>query len=38
MPKYIATLKFFCYVFPKKKYSEKQVFLPRQKGKKTFSG
>jgi len=26
MPKYIATLKFFCYLFPKKSYNKKNFF------------
>jgi len=37
MPKYIVTLKFFCYLFPKKNYNKKTlVFLPRQRGKKNL--
>jgi len=37
MPKYIVTLKFFCYLFPKKNYNKKTlVFLPRQRGHNAF--
>jgi len=33
MPKYIVTLKFFCYLFPKKKYNKKTlVFFTQAKG------
>jgi len=39
MPKYIVTLKFVCYLLPKKNYNKiALVFLPKRRGKKTFSG
>jgi len=37
MPKYIVTLKFFCYLFPKKDSNEKTlVFYPGKRVKKNF--
>ena len=37
MPKYIVTLKYFCYLNPKKDSNKKTlVFLPRRKGKENF--
>jgi len=40
MPKYIVTLKFFCYLFPKKNYNEKTpvIFYPGEGVKKNFLG
>jgi len=37
LPKYIETLKFFCYLYPKKNYNEKtQVFYSGEGVKKSF--
>ena len=39
MPKYIVTLKFFCYLFPKKNNKKALVFFhPGERVKKSFSG